>query len=68
MNKYPVYIVSKGRWENPMTAKFFLKDGVKAWEGTNKEIFKTENEAIVNFVYSSNLFRKVREAYLSKTN
>jgi phospholipid/cholesterol/gamma-HCH transport system ATP-binding protein len=45
----------------------FLKDGVKAWEGSNKEIFKTENEAIVNFVYSSNLFRKVREAYLSKT-
>lgn len=45
----------------------FLKDGVKAWEGTNKEIFLTENESIVNFVYSSNLFRKVREAYLSKT-
>ena len=42
----------------------FLKDGVKAWEGSNKEIFKTENEAIVNFVYSSNLFKKVREAYL----
>ncbi len=45
----------------------FLKDGVKAWEGTNKEIFKTENEAIVNFVYSSNLFKKVREAYLNET-
>lgn len=45
----------------------FLKDGVKEWEGTNKEIFKTENEAIVNFVYSSNLFRKVREAYLKET-
>jgi len=45
----------------------FLKDGVKAWEGSNKEIFKTENEAIVNFVYSSNLFRKVREAQLGKT-
>jgi len=40
----------------------FLKDGVIAWEGTNQEIFKTENEAITNFVYSSNLFRKVREA------
>lgn len=26
--KYPVYIVSKGRWENPLTAKFFKKDGV----------------------------------------
>ena len=45
----------------------FLKDGVKAWEGSNKEIFKTENEAIVNFVYSSNLFKKVREAYLKET-
>ena len=44
----------------------FLKNGVKEWEGTNKEIFKTENEAIVNFVYSSNLFRKVREAYLNE--
>lgn len=44
----------------------FLKDGVKAWEGSNEEIFKTENEAIVNFVYSSNLFRKVREAYLNE--
>jgi hypothetical protein len=28
MNKYPVYIVSKGRWENPLTAKCFLADGV----------------------------------------
>jgi phospholipid/cholesterol/gamma-HCH transport system ATP-binding protein len=45
----------------------FLKDGKKAWEGSNKEIFKTDNEAIVNFVYSSNLFKKVREAYLNET-
>jgi phospholipid/cholesterol/gamma-HCH transport system ATP-binding protein len=42
----------------------FLKNGVKAWEGTKEEIFRTENEAIVEFVYSSNLFKKVREAYL----
>ena len=45
----------------------FLKNGIKAWEGSNKEIFKTENEAIVNFVYSSNLFRKVKEAYMRET-
>ena len=45
----------------------FLKDGVKAWEGSNKEIFITENEAIVNFVYSSNLFKKVRETYLRES-
>ena len=44
----------------------FLKDGKRAWEGTNKEIFKTDNEAVVKFVYSSNLFKKVREAYLNE--
>lgn len=44
----------------------FLKEGKKAWEGSNKEIFKTDNEAVVNFVYSSNLFKKVREAYLNE--
>lgn len=42
----------------------FLKNGYKAWEGTKEEIFKTDNEAIVDFVYSSNLYKKVREAYL----
>jgi len=45
----------------------FLQNGVNAWEGSNEEIFKTENEAVVDFVYSSNLFKKVRETYLSKT-
>ena len=45
----------------------FLKDGMNTWEGSNKEIFETENEAVVDFVYSSNLFKKVREAYLSET-
>jgi phospholipid/cholesterol/gamma-HCH transport system ATP-binding protein len=42
----------------------FLKNGIKAWQGTKEEIFKTDNEAIIEFVYSSNLFKKVREAYL----
>ena len=42
----------------------FLKDGLKAWEGSKDTIFKTDNEAVSNFVYSSNLFKKVREMYL----
>lgn len=42
----------------------FLKNGIKEWQGTKEEIFRTDNEAIVDFVYSSNLFKKVREAYL----
>jgi phospholipid/cholesterol/gamma-HCH transport system ATP-binding protein len=40
----------------------FLKNGILAWEGTKKDIFKTDNEAIVDFVYSSNLFKKIRKA------
>ncbi len=42
----------------------FLKNGVLAWEGTKKDIFKTDNEAIVDFVYSSNLFKKIRKSQL----
>ena len=46
----------------------FLKDGFKEWEGSNKEIFKTDNEAVTNFVYSSELFKKVRQMYLEERN
>jgi phospholipid/cholesterol/gamma-HCH transport system ATP-binding protein len=42
----------------------FLKDGHTAWHGSNKEIFLTDNEAVTNFVYSSNLFKKVRQMYI----
>ena len=42
----------------------FLKHGEKAWEGTKEEIFNTDNKSVSNFVYSSELFKKVRETYL----
>ena len=42
----------------------FLKNGLKAWQGSKEEIFRTDNEAVTDFVYSSNLFKKVREAVL----
>ena len=42
----------------------FLKNGVKAWEGTKKDIFNTDNAAVSSFVYSSDLLKKVREMYL----
>ena len=42
----------------------FLKNGIKEWQGNKDQIFKTDNQAVVDFVYSSNLFKKVREAYL----
>lgn len=46
----------------------FLKDGLKAWEGTNKEIFKTDNKVVTDFVYSSDLFKKVRQMYIEERN
>lgn len=44
----------------------FLKNGLVAWEGSNKEIFKTDNEAVTDFVYSSELFQKVRKMYIEE--
>lgn len=46
----------------------FLKDGYLEWEGSNKEIFKTDNESVTNFVYSSELFKKVRQMYIEERN
>lgn len=46
----------------------FLKDGHKAWEGSKNEIFRTDNEAVTDFVYSSELFKKVRQMYLEERN
>jgi len=39
----------------------FLVSGEKDWEGTNKEILKTDNKSVTNFVYSSELLKKVRK-------
>ncbi|NJB72794.1 phospholipid/cholesterol/gamma-HCH transport system ATP-binding protein [Saonia flava] len=46
----------------------FLKNGIKEWEGSKNEIFKTDNEAVTNFVYSSELFKKVRQMYIEERN
>ena len=39
----------------------FLENGTKKWEGTNKEIFSTKNKSITDFVYSSELLKKVKK-------
>ncbi|RAJ13482.1 ABC transporter ATP-binding protein [Olleya aquimaris] len=44
----------------------FLKNGYKEWEGSRYDIFKTDNEAVTDFVYSSELFKKVRQMYLEE--
>jgi phospholipid/cholesterol/gamma-HCH transport system ATP-binding protein len=42
----------------------FLKDGVLAWKGDKSQIFQTDDKTVTDFVYSSNLFKKVRDAQL----
>ncbi|MFL9845272.1 ABC transporter ATP-binding protein [Flavobacterium rhizosphaerae] len=44
----------------------FLKNGIKEWEGDKEEILETRNKSIVEFVYSSDLFKKVRENLLAE--
>lgn len=44
----------------------FLKNGLKEWEGSKETIFKTDNKAVTDFVYSSNLFKKVRKMYIEE--
>ena len=44
----------------------FLKNGVLVWQGTNQEIFKTDNVDVTDFVYSSDLFKKIREIQLKE--
>lgn len=41
----------------------FLKEGKKAWEGSKELIFKTDNEAVNDFVYSSNLMKKIKQVH-----
>ncbi len=40
----------------------FICDGHKEWEGSKDEVMDAQNERLNNFVFASDLFRKVREA------
>ena len=39
----------------------FLKEGYKIWQGTNKEILNSGNDEVEDFVYSSELLKKLRK-------
>jgi len=40
----------------------FIYKGKKWWEGTSKEIFNTDNEALNDFVFASNLAKRIRKS------
>ncbi|WKW46362.1 ATP-binding cassette domain-containing protein [Myroides sp. JBRI-B21084] len=44
----------------------FLKNGKLVWEGNSKEIMQTDNEDIVDFVYSSELLKEIRGFHSQK--
>ena len=40
----------------------FLKDGKMVWEGTKDTVYAETNAELNNFVFASNLFKKVKQA------
>tara|TARA_R110002124_G_scaffold131910_1_gene294300 strand:- start:27453 stop:28217 length:765 start_codon:yes stop_codon:yes gene_type:complete len=44
----------------------FLKNGVLVWQGTKEDIFSTDNADVTNFVYSSDLFKKIRDIQIKE--
>lgn len=41
----------------------FINDGHKEWEGSSEDIFKSDNKALNDFVFASNMAKKVRDTY-----
>ena len=39
----------------------FLKEGIKLWQGNNKELLNSQNKEVEDFVYSSELVKKLRK-------
>lgn len=44
----------------------FLKNGKLVWSGNSQEIMQTDNEDIVDFVYSSELLKEIRRFHKNK--
>ena len=43
----------------------YIYEGCKEWEGDKSQIMGATNEKLNNFIFASDLFRKVKEAYMS---
>ena len=39
----------------------FIKEGVKEWQGNSREVITSKNKALNDFIFASDLFRKVKE-------
>lgn len=43
----------------------YLRQGLKEWEGTKDNVITAQNKHLIDFVYSSELFKELREYFLS---
>ena len=39
----------------------YIYEGHKEWEGTKNDVFKSTNERLNNFIFASDLLKKVKE-------
>ena len=44
----------------------FIKEGVKEWQGTKDQVITSNNQALNDFIFASDLFRKVKEVELQE--
>lgn len=46
----------------------FIKEGAKEWQGSKEEVIQTDNKPLNDFIFASDLFRKVKEAAKNSLN
>lgn len=46
----------------------FIKEGVKEWQGTKEDVITSNNQALNDFIFASDLFRKVKEVEEKEMN
>ena len=44
----------------------YIYEGNREWEGTKDEVMSSDNERLNNFIFASDLFRKVKEVELEQ--
>jgi len=45
----------------------FIDKGEKSWQGAKEQIFTTDNKALNDFVFASNLYKEIKELHAKKT-
>lgn len=44
----------------------FIKEGVKEWQGTKEQVITSNNKALNDFIFASDLFRKVKQVEMQE--